>query len=373
MKPTKVRSAGATTRKPASRARRQGAAREAPDSTGFPIVGIGASAGGLDAFKKFFNALPPESGMAFVLIQHLDPTRESLTAELVGTYTRMGVVQAEDGMRVEANHVYVIPPNAYLSIRDRTLWLSAPAAPRSLRMAIDFFLHSLAEDQQENAIGVILAGTGTDGTLGIKEIKAGGGMTMVQDPETVQHDGMPRSAIASGSADYVLPAEQMVDALLAYARDAAVAAVSMAVPHEKAPDWLEAAVEVLRARTRFDFSGYKKGTLRRRIQRRMGLRHLKEPPKYVEVLREDPGEATALFKDLLINVTSFFREPAAWQVFQRAGDSTIGRCEGQRCAAAHLGTSLLERRGSVLDRDGADRRDRGRRQVLSPAGVWVGR
>ncbi len=317
MKPTKVRSAGATTRKPASRARRQGAAREAPGSTGFPIVGIGASAGGLDAFKKFFNAMPPESGMAFVLIQHLDPTRESLTAELVGTYTRMGVVQAEDGMRVEANRVYVIPPNAYLSIRDRTLWLSAPAAPRSLRMAIDFFLHSLAEDQQENAIGVILAGTGTDGTLGIKEIKAGGGMTMVQDPETVQHDGMPRSAIASGSADYVLPAERMVDALLAYARDAAVAAAGMAVLHERASDWLEAAVEVLRARTRFDFSGYKKGTLRRRIQRRMGLRHIKEPRKYVEVLREDPGEATALFKDLLINVTSFFREPAAWLVLQK--------------------------------------------------------
>jgi len=254
--------------------------------------------------------------MAFVLIQHLDPTRESLTAELVGTYTRMRVVQVEDGMRVEADRVYVIPPNAYLSIRDRTLQLSAPTAPRSLRMAIDFFLRSLAEDQHENAIGVILSGTGTDGTLGLKEIKAGGGMTMVQDPQTAQHDGMPRSAIAGGSADYVLSAEQMADALLAYLEHAAVAATSMAVVPEKAPDPLTPAMEVLRARTKFDFTGYKKGTLRRRIQRRMSLRHCDQLPQYVELLRNDPAEATALFKDLLINVTSFFREPAAWQILQ---------------------------------------------------------
>jgi two-component system, chemotaxis family, CheB/CheR fusion protein len=284
----------------------------------FPIVGIGASAGGLDAFKKFFGAMPADSGAAFVLIQHLDPTRESLTAELVGTYTRMRVVQVEDGMRVEANRVYVIPPNTYLGIDDdRALRLSRPTAPRSLRMAIDFFLRSLAEHQHENAIGVILSGTGTDGTLGLKEIKAGGGMTMVQAPQTAQHDGMPRSAIASGSADYVLPVERMGGALLAYVQHAAVAATGLTVPPAKASDPLTPAMEVLRAHTNFDFSGYKKGTLRRRIQRRMRLRHLNELPKYVEVLRNDPAELTALFKDLLINVTSFFREPAAWQVLQQ--------------------------------------------------------
>ena len=271
MKHGKVKSAKPTVRKRSSGARRRGTTRGAQSPTTFPIVGIGASAGGLDAFKKFFSALPADSGMAFVLIQHLDPTRESLTAELVGTYTRMRVVQVEDGMRVEANRVYVIPPNTYLSIHDRTLRLSAPTAPRSLRMAVDFFLRSLAEDQHENAIGIILSGTGTDGTLGLKEIKAGGGMTMVQDPQTAQHDGMPRSAIASGSADYVLPAEQMADALLAYVQHAAVAATSMAVLPEKAPDPLTSALAVLRARTKFDFSGYKKGTLRRRIQRRMSL------------------------------------------------------------------------------------------------------
>jgi len=260
--------------------------------------------------------MPADSGAAFVLIQHLDPTRESLTAELVGTYTRMRVVQVKDGMRVEANHVYVIPPNAYLSIRARTLRLSAPTVPRSLRMAVDFFLRSLAEDQHEQAIGVILSGTGTDGTLGLREIKAGGGMTMVQDPQTVQHDGMPRSAIAGGNADYVLPAEQMADALLAYARHAALAATSSAVVPEKAPDPLTTALALLRERTKFDFSGYKKGTLRRRIQRRMSQGHINDLLKYVEMLRNDPVEVTALFKDLLINVTSFFREPAAWQILQ---------------------------------------------------------
>jgi chemotaxis methyl-accepting protein methylase/signal transduction histidine kinase len=316
MKPGKVKSASSTARKRSSRTQRQLVPCGAHGPTAFPIVGIGASAGGLDAFKKFFSAMPAESGMAFVLIQHLDPTRESLTAELVGASTRMRVMQVEDGMRVEANRVYVIPPNTYLSIHDSTLRLSAPTAPRSLRMAVDFFLLSLAEDQQENAIGVVLSGTGTDGTLGLKDIKARGGMTMVQDPQTVQHDGMPRSAIASGSADYVLPAEQMADALLAYVQHAAVAATNMAVLPDKAPDWLAAAVAVLHASTKFDFRVYKKGTLRRRIQRRMSLRHLRELPVYVEILRNDPTEVTALFKDLLINVTSFFREPAAWQVLQ---------------------------------------------------------
>jgi chemotaxis methyl-accepting protein methylase/signal transduction histidine kinase len=316
MKRGKSRSARATSPKRPSGSSRQRPARGADVRARFPIVGIGASAGGLEAFKKFFGAMPADSGMAFVLIQHLDPTRESLTADLVGTYTTMGVVQAEDGVRVEPNRVYVIPPNAYLSIRERKLRLSRPTAPRSLRMAVDFFFRSLAEDQEENAIGIVLSGTASDGTLGLKEVKAGGGMTMVQDPQTAQHDGMPRSAIASGSADYVLPAEEMADALLAYVRHAAVAASSMAGRRQKTSDPLAAAVEVLRQQVKFDFGGYKKGTLRRRIQRRMSLRHLTELSKYVDVLCADAAEATALFKDLLINVTSFFRDPAAWQILQ---------------------------------------------------------
>jgi chemotaxis methyl-accepting protein methylase/signal transduction histidine kinase len=283
----------------------------------FPVVGVGASAGGLDAFKRFFSTIPRDCGVAFVLIQHLDPTRKSLTAELVGAYTPMAVIQAKNGMKVEANRVYVIPPNKYLTIRERTLRLSAPAAPRSLRMAVDYFLRSLAEDQHEKAIGVVLSGTGTDGTLGLREIKAAGGMTMVQDPRTAQHDGMPRSAIASGCADAVAPAEQMADALLAYARNAPIIDAGGKTPADETSDALSSTVALLHASTKCDFGGYRKGTLRRRIQRRMGLRHITEMSAYLELLRRDPAEVAALFKDLLLKVTSFFREPAAWQFLQQ--------------------------------------------------------
>jgi len=321
------------TRSPAA-VRRGVTARDAADQRAvFPIAGIGASAGGLDAFKKFFGAMPADSGVAFVLIQHLDPTRNSLTAELVGTYTAMRVMQTEDGMPVEANHVYVIPPNSYLSIRQRTLRLTTPTAPRSLRMAVDFFLRSLAADQHENAVGIILAGTGTDGTLGLKEIKAAGGMTMVQDPRTVQHDGMPSSAIAAGSADYVLPAEEMAGALLRYAQHAVGTATSVDASPEKAPDPLRDALAVVHAYAKFDFSGYKTGTVRRRIQRRMSLMQLDRMSDYVERLRSDPAEAGALFRDLLINVTSFFREPAAWQTLQ---ERAIRRLVAEKPADAPL-------------------------------------
>ncbi len=278
----------------------------------FPIVGIGASAGGLDAFKRFFSTMPADGGVAFVLIQHLDPTRESHTAELVGTFTRMPVVQVNDRMRVEANRVYVIPPNKYLSIDKRTLHLSAPTAPRSLRMAIDHFLYSLAEDRQDRAIGVLLSGTGADGTLGLKEIKAAGGMTMVQDPLTAQHDGMCRSAIASGSADYVVPAEQMADVLLAYVKHASNAASGIEAP----PGHLASTLALLRERTKFDFRAYKKGTLQRRIHRRMSLKQVDDIETYLKLLRGDSAEVAALFKDLLIHVTSFFRDPAAWVMLQ---------------------------------------------------------
>jgi chemotaxis methyl-accepting protein methylase/signal transduction histidine kinase len=302
---------------------RRGASPAAKAPRVFPVVGIGASAGGLDAFKKFFSAMPAAPDMAFVLIQHLDPTRESLTASLLDANTPMRVEQVQEGMVVEANRVYVIPPNSYMDIRAGVLRLSPPSAPRSLRMAVDFFLRSLAEDRQENAIGIILSGTGTDGTLGLKDIKANGGMTMVQDPETAQHDGMPRSAIASGSADYVLPAEGMAEALLAYVKHATVAAssemgsaVTSATEPDVAADPLQETLGLLRTHAKFDFAGYKKGTLRRRMLRRMGLRHLANLSSYVEVLRRDDGEVNALFKDLLINVTSFFREPEAWQFLQ---------------------------------------------------------
>jgi two-component system CheB/CheR fusion protein len=282
----------------------------------FPIVGVGASAGGLDAFQKFFSTMPADSGVAFVLIQHLDPTRGSLTAELVGAHTAMRVVEAKDRMPVEPNRIYVIPPNKYLSLHAGALRLTAPDAPRSLRMAVDFFFHSLADDGREDAIGIILSGTGTDGSLGLKEIKSAGGMTMVQDPDTAQHDGMPRSAVATGSADYVLPAEQMADALLRYVRHAAIAATPTNAAPPPPPGVLLSAVQLICAHTKLDFSGFKTATLRRRIHRRMSLRRLQRMSAYVDVLRTDPAEVVALSKDLMIGVTSFFREPAAWQTLQ---------------------------------------------------------
>ncbi|MGH8515080.1 MAG: chemotaxis protein CheB, partial [Gammaproteobacteria bacterium] len=182
------------------------------------VVGIGASAGGLEAFKHFFAAMPPDSGMAFVLIQHLDPTHQSLTAELLGKHTAMPVVEVKDEMRVEQNRVYVIPPNAYLTISGETLHLSEPAERRGLRVPVDFFFRSLADDQQERAIGIILSGSGTDGTFGVREIKAAGGMVMVQSPETTAFDGMPRSAINTGMVDYVATVENMPQVLVGYVR-----------------------------------------------------------------------------------------------------------------------------------------------------------
>jgi two-component system, chemotaxis family, CheB/CheR fusion protein len=307
------RSAGPTAAKRSSGAERGKETRAPGRTRSFPIVGIGASAGGLDAFRSLFAAMPADSGAAFVLIQHLDPTRESLAAELIGSYTSMRVVQAADGMRLQPNHVYVIPPNAYLAVAAGRLQLSPPTAPRSLRMAVDFFLRSLAADQAENAIGVILSGTGSDGTLGLKEIKAAGGMTMVEDPKTARHDGMPRSALHS--ADYVVRADEMAEVMIAYLRHAAAAASDV---HEadEVPDALARVIALLHSHTKFDFGGYKKGTLRRRIQRRMSLRHCEKMSEYVKLLGREPAEVDALFKDLLINVTHFFREPSAWEALQ---------------------------------------------------------
>ncbi|HEV3418293.1 MAG TPA: chemotaxis protein CheB, partial [Pirellulales bacterium] len=281
-------------------------------------VGIGASAGGLDAFKRLFNAMPADTGMAFVLIQHLDPNHPSLTAELLSKQTTMPVVQATDGMRVLPNHVCVIPPNKYLAISGGTLRLSEPLERRGLRLPIDFFFRSLADDQRERAIGIILTGTGSDGSLGLREIKAAGGMVIVQEPETAQHDGMVTSAIATGLVDHVLSIDQIPDVLIRYLRHWYVNGGDGQPPAaEPAPDHLTAILSLLRARVKYDFSCYKKGTLTRRVQRRMGLSHIHTMGEYVALLRENGDEVLALYKDLLIGVTNFFREPEAWEELKK--------------------------------------------------------
>jgi two-component system CheB/CheR fusion protein len=285
---------------------------------GLTVVGVGASAGGLDAFQQLLVDMPGDTGMAFVLIQHLAPMHESLTAELLDRHTAMPVVQVVDEMRVEPNHVYVIPPNRYLTISGQTLHLTEPIQRRGMRVPIDFFFRSLAEEQHERAIAIVLSGTGTDGTLGVREIKAAGGMVMVQAPETTQFDGMLRSAVGTGVVDYVLPIEKMPDVLTRYVQHWYVNGTGApAAVAEKAPDDLNTIVGLLRARIKYDFSCYKKGTLTRRIQRRMGLSHIEDMGEYVELLRQEDEEISALYKDLLIGVTNFFREPQSWQALQK--------------------------------------------------------
>lgn len=284
---------------------------------GFAVVGLGASAGGLDAFKRFFSAMPVDSGMAFVLIQHLDPNHISLTDELLSKHTSMPVAQVIDEVRIEPNHVYVIPPNKYLTISGQTLHLSEPVERRGLRAPIDFFFRSLADDRQEKAIGILLTGTGTDGTQGVREIKAAGGMVMVQTPETAQYDGMVRSAIASDMVDFIVPIEKMPEVLQKYVQHWYVNGNGGPPASATPVDHMNAIVAQLRARIKYDFSCYKKGTLTRRVQRRMGVNHIENLGDYVEYLRKNKDEATALYKDLLISVTNFFREPEAWALLEK--------------------------------------------------------
>jgi len=278
-----------------------------------PVVGMVASAGGLDAYTKFFKAMPADSGMAFVLIPHLDPTRESMMVPLLARHTDMPVAEAAEGARIEANHVYIIPPNKYLELHQGVLHLRGPVERGGYEIAIDAFLRSLADDQQEQAIGVILSGTGAHGTLGVKAIKGGGGMVMVQDPKSAEQPQMPQSAIETDLADYVLPPQKMPSALLQYVRH--FLRPGAPVPAE-VPDDLTQVLTLLRAGVKYDFRAYRKRMLLRRIERRIGLNHLDDLSAYLELLRRSPDELKRLAKDLLITVTSFFRDPEMFQLIE---------------------------------------------------------
>jgi two-component system CheB/CheR fusion protein len=305
-------------RRAPTRADRAPAARVADQSGPITaLVGLGSSAGGLEALKAFFGAMPADSGMAFILVQHLDPAHGSLMAELLGRCTAMPVVQVQADTPVEGGHVYCIPPGKYLSIEARTLRLTAPVETASVRMAIDFFFRSLAADVQEQAIGIVLAGTGTDGTLGLRAIRAAGGLAVSQDPTTAEHDGMPRSAIAAGAVDHVLSPADIPRALLEYVRHPyARGGEGLSPAKAIGRDHLSDVLAIVRDRTAFDFRSYKRSTLERRIGRRMGLKHVERLADYVRILRDDPAEAGRLFNDLLISVTSFFRDPDTWRLLQ---------------------------------------------------------
>ena len=294
-----------------------GRARPTPPPA-FPVVAIGASAGGLDACKALVEALPAHSGLALILVQHLDPTHDSMLVDLLAGHTAMKVCEATDGATIAPEHLYVIPPGVSLSVKDGALRLSQPLERHGARLPFDFLLQSLADEMGARAICVVLSGTGGDGSAGLKAIKAGGGLVIAQDPEEAGFDGMPRGAIATGLVDLVLPAGEIPKAILNF--DARTP--------QPSDSWLTQILEMLRSKAAHDFTLYKRGTLQRRIDRRMAL-HGDDMTRYLERLRDDPQELDLLAKDLMINVTGFFRDA---KVFDFLAEAVIPELVSQHCA-----------------------------------------
>jgi two-component system CheB/CheR fusion protein len=283
-----------------------------PETLHFPIVGIGASAGGLEALEQFLRHVPPGCGMAFVIVQHLDPTHKGVMPELLQRVTVMEVIQVKDRMKVKPNSVYVIPPNKDMSILHGVLHLFEPTAARGLRLPIDFFLHSLADDRREMSIGVILSGMGSDGTSGLRSIKEKGGLALAQEPTSAKFDSMPRNAINAGLVDIVAQTEDLPGRIIGFIHHTIVIAPTAPLLEEKDQSALEKILILLRAKTGNDFSLYKKNTVYRRIERRMGVHQIDRISGYVRYLQENSQEVELLFKELLIGVTSFFRDPDVW-------------------------------------------------------------
>lgn len=278
----------------------------------FPIVGIGASAGGLEALEQFLGSVPEKSGMAYVVIQHLDPTQRGMLPELLQRVSKMKVFQVKERMAVKPDCVYVIPPNSTLSILKGILHLSEPIEVRGMRLPIDYFFRSLANDRQERAVGVILSGMGSDGSIGLRAIKENNGIVMVQEPGLAKFDSMPRNAIDSVTADIVAPAFELPSKLMALLKHIPIIITEPDV-EIKDKSSLEKIISLLRNHTRNDFSLYKKNTVYRRIERRMGVHKIAKISDYVNYLRQNPKEAGILFKELMIGVTNFFRDTAVWE------------------------------------------------------------
>jgi len=325
----------------------------------FPIVSLGGSAGSLDGFEQFFRHMPADSGMAFVVISHLTPDVPSDLAHILQNFTTMPVTEAQDGLKVRPNQVYVIPPGREMSILHGTLLLFAPTEARGRRLPIDFFYQSLAKDARERAVCIIFSGMGSDGTTGLKMVMENFGMVMVQAPETAEYDSMPRSAIATEFVDYVLPAEQLPAKLIEYvhkpvmSRPFREAAESAAKPAHA----LQKIFILIRAQTGHDFSFYKRNTVFRRIERRMNSHQIQEFTHYVRYLQENPPEVQALFKELLIGVTKFFRDPEAYDQLKRhllpqlrlkPADSTI-RVWAPGCSTGEEAYSLAMTLQECLD------------------------
>jgi two-component system CheB/CheR fusion protein len=299
---------------------KDGSTRESEDRSGEvprAIVGIGASAGGLEAFEQFFTHMPADTGMAFVLVSHMDPSHKGILPELLRRFTAMPVVEAEDGMSVRPDTVYVRPANADLSLLNGTITLLEITDGQQLRMPIDYFLRSLAEDQPDGrAVGIILSGTGTDGTLGVRALKEHSGTVLVQEPSTARFAGMPQSAIATELADYIAPAEELPGLLAEYARHSTLIAGTARDTGTQFEAALNRIFVLIRSKTGQDFSLYKRSTVQRRIERRMGLHRLGRIADYVRYLSENPQEIEILAKEMRIGVTRFFRDSEAWEALR---------------------------------------------------------
>ena len=347
--------------KPAAAVKRAASSESAAKTVSnraFPIVGIGASAGGLEAREQFLHHVPINSGMAFVIIQHLDPTYKGMLPELLQRATPITVSQARNRMKIKTDCVYVIPPNKDLSILHGTLYLLDPVAPRGLRLPIDFFLRALAEDRREQSIGVILSGMGSDGTLALRAIKEQGGLVLAQEPGSAKFDAMPRSVIDDGLVDGVATAQDLSDKIVEFVHYTSPDSTMRKTEDTTQPGALDKIFILLRTRMDHDFSLYKKSTIYRRVERRMGLPQLKKIADYVDFLRENPQEIDLLFKELLIGVTNFFRDPAAWAYLQaQILPKLLADCQNDKvmrawvagCSTGEEAYSLASVFGEVLE------------------------
>jgi two-component system CheB/CheR fusion protein len=281
-------------------------------------VGLGASAGGLIVLEQFLSHVPPLSGLAYVVVQHLDPTQKAMLVELLQRSTSMDVLEATDTMRLEPDTVYVIPPNKELTVAGGLLHLSEPVQPRGMRLPIDLFFSSLARDQGERSMGVVLSGMGSDGTLGLQAIKSQGGLTLAQLPESAQFDSMPKSAIAAGCVDIIGLASELPDRIVRIIEESSDTSLLQTDGGDGGGKALGSILQLLKERSKHDLSDYKPSTLRRRIQRRLGVHGLTTHDAYEQFVRENPQELDLLFKEMLIGVTSFFRDPSVWQELKEA-------------------------------------------------------
>lgn len=309
------------------------------ETSSFPVVGIGASAGGLEAFTSLLKVLSSDLGMAFVLVPHLDPSRESAYTQILARSTSMPVVQIEKGMRVQQNHVYIIPPNCDLTISSSALHITERAESRVGNTTIDIFMRSLAADQGSNSIGIILSGTGADGTSGLMAIKGEGGITFAQDTESAKYDGMPASAIAAGCVDFVLLPDGIAHELSRISQHPYLNGRKrghIEIENKGAESYMSQVFRLLRRATRVDFSEYKPPTIGRRIQRRMVLHKIEKLSDYVALLNRDRAEVNALYQDLLINVTSFFRNPEAFDALKQIVYPSILQTRGSSASPIRI-------------------------------------